>query len=303
MNSLFDLYFFKLYNLHEAHFYIFMSNKLHGPLILILSMVFAVIGTTMVRYLSYKYTPESVLFYKSFWALITLFCYHQNFNSFKIGIQQSVFLPNIIRALFGTLGVWLWVQAVQSIPLADASTLSLMSSFFAALIGYFFLKEKNTLYKNLALFSGFIGAYIIIAPSFSIKNIYYIYPIGSAFCFGLSAVLARYLALKNQEKVTSFYLFSTMLFFSLASFSLVLPLTIQDFAILALIGITYGLSQLMYVRAYAYEEASYLANFKFLKVPLHTIMAFLFFQEIPTCSTLTGFLVIVFALLLLVYKR
>jgi S-adenosylmethionine uptake transporter len=283
--------------------YVLMSNKLHGPFILILSMVFAVIGTTLVRYLSHKYTPESVLFYKSFWSLMTLFYYHQNFNSLITDIQQSAFLPNITRALFGTLGVWLWVQAIQSIPLSDASTLSLTSSFFAALIGYFFLKEKSTIYKNLALFSGFIGAYIIIAPSFSIKNIYYIYPVGSAFCFGMSGVLARYLALKNQEKVTSFYLFSTMLLFSLASFHVAFPQNMQDFGILAFIGITYGLSQLMYVRAYAYEEASYLANFKFLKVPLHTFMAFLFFQEIPTYTTLTGFLVIISALLLLVYKR
>lgn len=280
-----------------------MTKKLHGPSILLLSMTCAAIGTIFIRYLSHKYTPESILFYKSFWALITLFCYYQNIYTFKKGFQESNILPNIVRASFGTFGVWLWIQSVQHIPLSDASTLSLTSSFFAALIGYMFLKEKNTLYKNIALLSGFIGAYIIISPTFSIKNLYYIYPLGSAFCFGLSAVLARYLALKNQEKITSLYLFTTMLFFSLLTLKVTLPENLHDCGVFAIVGVSYGLSQLMYVRAYTYDETSYLANFKFLKVPLHAFMGFLFFQEIPSDTTFSGFFVIVLALLLLVYKK
>jgi uncharacterized membrane protein len=94
-----------------------------------------------------------------------------------------------------------------------------------------------------------------------------------------------------------------MLFFALASLKVTSPENMPDFWILAIIGVSYGLSQLMYVRAYTYDETSYLANFKFLKVPLHACMAFIFFAEFPTYTTLIGFLVIVSALILLVYKK
>jgi drug/metabolite transporter (DMT)-like permease len=84
-----------------------MTHKLYGPAILLLSMTCAAIGTTFIRYLSQKYSPETILFYKSFWALMTLFCYYKNIYSFKKGFQESNFLPNMLRASFGTLGVWL----------------------------------------------------------------------------------------------------------------------------------------------------------------------------------------------------
>ena len=279
-----------------------IKNKIYAPLILCLSMLLAASGNVCVKFLSHHYYTASILFFKSFFALIFLFIYHPNLKALKKDVLKSDIKPNMLRAIVGTIGVWLWIYSVKYISLPDAATLGLTSSLFGSLLGYMFLREKNTASKNVALIAGFIGAAIIIKPCFCSETFYYLLPIGSAFCFGASSVLARFLVLKNQEFVTSFYLFCMMIFSSIISLKIQLPISFFDFFIFLFVGLFYGCSQLSYVRAYFYEETSYLANFKFLKVVINTLLAYLFFTETPTYSTALGFFLISLSLSLLIYK-
>ncbi|CAO5682902.1 MAG: Riboflavin transporter [Holosporales bacterium] len=279
----------KIRLLHKSSFW--------GGFILVLSMIFMSFGNGFLHFLSTKYAPFSVLFYKSFFALFVLLFFLRSFDALKKTICTSFLKYNILRALVGTLGVLLWIPSVQHLALQEVSALSLTSSFFSAFGGYVLLKEKTTIRKNLCLIFGFLGAYIILHPHFETKNWFYILPIASAFCFGLSAVLARYLALKNQEYTTSFYLFLTMIGISFP-FGFVIPSSFKDAVFLGCIGIFYGMAQILYVKAYRYAEASHLAQYKFLKVPLHTLWGVLFFCEVPTFFSILGTIIIICALFL-----
>jgi S-adenosylmethionine uptake transporter len=273
------------------------KSSLYGGFILIISIVSMSIGNSFVHSLSTKYSAFSILFYKSIFALLLLLILQPSLSDFKKGLVASKPLYNVLRAIIGTLGVLLWIPSVQNLTLHEVSALSLTSSFFSAFGGYLFLKEKSTYQKNIALVIGFIGAYIIIHPHFEEGNWLYILPLGSALCFGASGVLARILALQDQEYITSFYLFGTMILVSLP-FGLIIPATVNDGLILGCIGILYGASQILYVKAYKYGEASYLAGYKFLKVPLHSFFGVLFFMEIPSTFSILGTVVIIFSLIL-----
>lgn len=280
-----------------------MQFSLKGPITLFLSMLSTSIGNSFIHYLSGRYSCFQILFYKSFFSIILLCLCIPSWKNFYNNLNTTHLIPNLSRAIIGTTGVLLWIPAAQHIPLADSSTLSLTSSFFGLLLGYVFLKEKPYFYKNFALIMGFLGSYLIIQPLFKEQNIYYLLPLASAFCFGISGVFARFLILKDQEYMTSFYLFLTMFVCSLIFSDKLLPFSLMDFIFLIIIGFSYGISQLLYVRAYKYEEVSYLANFKFLRVPLHVLIAFSFFSEIPSIETLIGFIVIMSSLIILVYKK
>ncbi|MBP9752717.1 MAG: DMT family transporter [Proteobacteria bacterium] len=273
------------------------ERSFFGGMILIISMIFMSIGNGFVHHLSNKYDAISILFYKSFFSLFVLMIVCPSFSALKQSLYSSSLKYNLLRAIAGTCGSFLWIPSVQFLNLQDVSALSLTSSLFSAVGGYFFLKEGKTFGKILCLIFGFLGAYIILNPHFETKNWLYLLPIGSAFCFGMSAVLARYLTLKNQEYTTSLYLFLTMLFISLP-FGFVLPQTAYDGLILSIIGLLYGASQILYVKSYKYAQASYLANYKFLKVPFHALWGTLFFCEIPTLSALIGTLFIILAIFL-----
>ncbi|CAO5680339.1 MAG: Riboflavin transporter [Holosporales bacterium] len=235
------------------------------------------------------------MFYKSFWAFIVLLLTRVNQPAFFKSIRHSSFKPNIIRALIGSVGVILWIRSVQCLPLRDVSALSLTSSFFSAFGGYLLYKEPMNRYKNIGLLIGFLGACIIIHPHFKQKEWLYLFPLLSAFCFGISALLARYLAKRDQEHVTSFYLFLTMVIVS-APYGAQFNIPMTDLFILMAIGISYGISQLLYVKSYVYAETSYLAPVKYIKVPLHLLAGLLLFQEIPTVESLVGIAILFLAL-------
>jgi drug/metabolite transporter (DMT)-like permease len=273
------------------------NDRLKGGLILILSMIAMTIGNSLLHALSAQYSAFNILFYKSLFALILLFILHPSLQNLQKDVLSSKKVLSILRAIVGTCGVLFWIPSIRYLSLQDASALSLTSSFFSAYGGYLLLKEKHFLYKTFGLLTGFTGALIIIHPHFNEGNWYYLLPLLSAFCFGISATLARYLALQNQEYTTSFYLFTTMLLIS-SPLGYMIPYTLQDFLILVIIGLLYGLSQILYVKAYKYAETSYLASYKFLKVPLHGLFGFIFFCEIPTAISLIGTVIIIFSIFL-----
>lgn len=277
------------------------QGQAFGGLVLFLSIAAAALGNSLTHALGCKYPASVILFYKSFFALTFLLGGYLIQNPFKTLVIASSLKWLVIRSLVGALGVYFWIPSIQNIPLSQASALSLTSSFFSTWGGYLFLKERPTWQKNISLVLGFLGAYLIIHPHFSKGNLFYLYPLVSALCFGISGTLTRYITRNNSEYTVSFYLFLIMTLISIP-YGARLPITLWDGAILALIGAFYGLSQLLYAKAYVYAEASYLAPFKYLKAPFHLILGLLFFAEIPNFYDLLGFLIIVIGLKFLLKK-
>lgn len=273
-----------------------LSYQHKGVAILVLSILAMTAGNCFVHGLSCKYSSWTILFYKSLWALVLLLVTRSSYKKFFLDVKHASIKLNMARALFGCLGGILWIRSVQCLPLQDVSALGLTSSFFSAFGGYILFKEKSNHYKNIGLFIGFLGAYIIIHPHFKNEEWLYIFPLLSAFCFGVSALLARFLATHDQEATTSFYLFVTMLVVSIP-FGFGWPNGILDACFLMMIGLCYGVSQILYVKAYSYAEASYLASFKYIKVPLHMLAGFLFFTELPNFSSLLGIFILISALI------
>ena len=265
-------------------------------LILCASIFLVVLSNSLVHLLGAKYSTITILFYKSIVGCVWLTAAF--YNKIQAITHVTRIKSLIIRTCVGIVGVFTWILSVQTITLSSASTLSLTSSFFSALGGYLFLKEETSWIKNISIVLGFCGAVFIISPHCSQGNFFYFLPLLSALCFGISSTLTRHLAKYESEWAISFYLFAAMALCALP-FGARLPHSITDFFILFCIGALYAMSQFLFVRAYKYAEASYLAAFKFLKPPLHMIVGFFFFKEVLDIYDLIGFLMIVLSLKLL----
>jgi len=267
-----------------------------GGVLLCASILSAVLSNSLVHFLGAKYSTITILFYKSIVGFICLaVAFYDDVQSITCVKRIK---PLMIRTCVGIIGVFAWILSVQNIALSSASTLSLTSGFFSALGGYIFLKEETSWIKNTSIVLGFCGAVFVISPHFSQGNLFYCLPLLSALCFGISSTLTRYLARDESEWAISFYLFSVMALCALP-FGARLPHSITDFFILLCIGFLYAVSQFLFVRAYKYAEASYLAPFKFLKPPLHMIVGFFFFKEVLDIYDLIGFTMIALSLKLI----
>ena len=67
------------------------------------------------------------------------------------------------------------------------------------------------------------------------------------------------------------------------------------FLLLSLQGLIGVLNMILMTKAMTISDVSYLAPYDFLRLPIISVLAFLFFDEIPEFSTLIGALIIFFS--------
>jgi drug/metabolite transporter (DMT)-like permease len=77
---------------------------------------------------------------------------------------------------------------------------------------------------------------------------------------------------------------------------------IQDFALLALIGVTGGSANLFLTQSYKLSEVSLVAPLKYLALIFAIIFGYLIWNEIPTIKTLIGASLVVLASLI-IFRR
>ena len=98
-----------------------------------------------------------------------LFIRHGSRNA--LAMPRTGWPPLILRALFGTLGIFANFYALSHIPIGNAAILNKLSPFFAVLFSWFWIGEKINARQLLTVIGAFIGALFVIKPTFAIRTI------------------------------------------------------------------------------------------------------------------------------------
>lgn len=240
-------------------------------------------------------------FFRNFVAVIfALIILLKNKSSFKWKKGNLKFL--ILRSAIGTLGIICNFYAIDHIALADASILNKMSPFFVILFSLILLKEKLTVIQGSVVFLAFLGALLVIKPSF--VNIDFI-PSVVGLIGGMSAGFAYTMVriLGKRKENGSFIVF----FFSAFSCLSMLPFLIFDFhpmtiwQLLMLIGA--GLSaaggQFSITAAYCHAPAKEISVYDYSQIIFSTLLGLIFLGELPDMLSLAGYLIIISAAILM----
>ena len=78
---------------------------------------------------------------------------------FRAGKGNTIYL--LLRAGFGTLGIFCNFYAIDHLALSDANMLNKLSPFFAIIFSYFLLKERAAFYQIMCVIVAFIGTLFI----------------------------------------------------------------------------------------------------------------------------------------------
>lgn len=199
----------------------------------------------------------------------------------------------LTRSAFGTIGMVLFFYSISNLVTADAGALNKLSSFFLIGFSFFFLKEKVTRKQLIAIVIAFLGALLIIKPSFEITILPYITSILAAAFAGAAYTVLRMLG--NKEKY-----YTVVLFFSTFSIIALLPFVIMDyvpmtssqvfFLILTGLGATVG--QFGTTIAYKYAPAREISIFNFSNVVFVALLAIPILGELPDAISILGYFVI-----------
>ena len=199
------------------------------------------------------------------------------------------------------------------LPLGTATALFFVTPFLITIFAHFFLKEEIGMRRWSAVVVGFIGVYITLNPDFSNFNYLSLLPILCAFCYSLSMIIIKKTSDKDSVYTQTFTFYIGAIILSIIFYFIIgdgkydisdHPASqfifrewFVDFnssiLLMSVTGVTATVAFLLLFTAYSIASPSVISPFEYSILFWSPLLGWLYFDEIPTLSTVIGILIIV----------
>jgi len=219
-------------------------------------------------------------------------------------------LCRVILFFFGFSSFYI---SLTVLPLGTATALFFVTPFLITIFAHFFLKEEIGPRRWAAIAVGFIGVYITLNPDFSNFNYLSLLPILCAFCYSLSMIIIKMTSDKDSVYTQTFTFYIGAIIFSMifyfvigdgkfnttehpaAQFILREWFVDIENSILFMVatGVTATVAFLLLFTAYSIASPAVVSPFEYSILLWSPLIGWLYFNEVPTLSTVIGILIIV----------
>lgn len=295
------------------------ARSIEGVLCIVVSMLLFVGQDMMMKYLLGPYPVWMLIFTRSVVTLLVL-----TPIILHLGAPHRLFTPlwpwHLLRAaLFGS-GFSLFYAAFPYMGLAEVSTIFFAAPLITSLLATVFLGEKIGLHRGIALVAGFVGVVIAMQPTSDAFRWVAILPFICAVTYAISQIIMRKIGDRESTLTVGLY---TIVFAGI----LIAPggwlvnqvievgpgmehlrtdwpvPPLSHVPLLALLGLTGMVAYMLLSRAYQVASATLVAPFDYTYLPFATVLAYFFWNEVPTVSTLAGMALIVASGLYIGYRE
>ena len=292
-----------------------MSKKNNNPkgiiLILIAMMVFSVQDGIMKHIYNFVSLYEIYLIRTvvSF-ILILIFLI---LTKKPIVFKSQYPILTLCRVILFFFGFSSFYISLTVLPLGTATALFFVTPFLITIFAHFFLKEEIGPRRWAAIAVGFIGVYITLNPDFSNFNYLSLLPILCAFCYSLSMIIIKMTSDKDSVYTQTFTFYIGAIIFSMifyfvigdgkfntiehpaAQFILREWFVEIENSILFMVatGVTATVAFLLLFTAYSIASPAVVSPFEYSILLWSPLIGWLYFNEVPTLSTVIGILIIV----------
>ncbi|MGZ9722422.1 DMT family transporter [Rhizobium miluonense] len=208
-----------------------------------------------------------------------------------------------IRAGMLTLSMVSFVTTLQVMEVADAIAIFFVEPMILTILSSIFLKETIGWRRYTACAVGFIGAMLIIQPSFQEVGFVALLPVVTALCIAVYVMITRVVSHSEDAWPMQFQTGIWGIAFSLillligqatgfAILNTVMPDLIAMLYLLG-VGVTAAVAGILTVHAYRAVPASKLAPLQYFEIVSATIFGWLVFDNFPNAIKWLGILIII----------
>lgn len=202
------------------------------------------------------------------------------------------------RGFLIAMATLLFFSGLKYLPIADAISIFFIEPLLVTLLSAVFLGEAVGWRRLSAIAVGFIGALIIIRPTFAEIDMPVLFPVGAAFCFSFYILLTRKLV-KDEDPIRlqffagtfGFVVMSIALYFGknndVEILSAIWPTTSQ-WMLLGGLGLIATIGHMLVVLAYQRAPVGVLAPFQYVEIIGATVLGFIIFDDFPDLVTWIG---------------
>ena len=274
-----------------------------GVIFLIIELILSFFIASIVKLLEPNIPIFQILFYRYLLSLPLLVIYGFFKHGSKILQVNNVRLL-LLRIICGFLGLVMWFLAVAKIDISLATVLFNTMPLFITILSAVIALERVGLRRSIAVITGFFGVIFIVLPintSFDFWGV--LYAILGAIFAGLMFVFIRMLGKTNASIPTAIWYNSFGVVISAIilllsghnldnSFSLLMHKDLPWGYLLAL-GLLASFQQFCLAESHRYADASALAPFHYLAIPIGVAFGVILFNETITAKFLVGAVIII----------
>lgn len=207
------------------------------------------------------------------------------------------------RGCLIALATTLFFTGLAYLPLADAISIFFVEPLLVTLLSALLLGEQVGWRRMAAIAVGFLGALIVIRPTFTEVGWAVLYPVGTALCFSFYILLTRKLVAADDPIRLQFFagffgllVMSVAIWIGTGSDFPILRATWPDsnqWLMLAALGLIATIGHLLVVFAFRMASVAVLAPFQYVEIIGATLLGLIFFNDFPDPVTWLGIGIIV----------
>ena len=210
---------------------------------------------------------------------------------------------HFLRGALLAVATLFFFRGLVYLPIADAISIFFIEPMLVTLLSIALLGESVGRRRLTAIAVGFVGAIVVIRPSFAEVGWPVLFPAAAALCFSFYILLTRKLSVIESPVRMQFFagIFGMAVvgcalivgtFNDIEAITAVWP-TVNQWMLLGLLGLLGTVGHLMVVYAYQRAEVCVLASFQYIEIISATILGYLIFQDFPDGPTWIGIALIV----------
>ena len=188
----------------------------------------------------------------------------------------------------------LFFYSISIISMAKALTLAFIAPLITTALSPLLLNEKVGFKRWSAVIVGFLGSLIVIRPGFIDFNLATIAGLGTGFFYGIYLIVTRKLHTSDNTLLT--LLLTGVVGLVLGSFIVPfvwIDLSLNQWLLLALMGIFACLGHFFLILSLKYADASKLAPLGYFEIVTNVILGYYFFSDFPDTWSWLGLFIII----------
>jgi len=299
-----------------------LRSNLFGAAAATGAMAFFSVTDVTIKFLSGDYPLHEIVLFRSFVGPLTILIFFLPFVG-GFGVFRTRRLGmHLFRGLCVVLANLFFFVGLAVLPLAEAVAIFFVSPLLITVLSIIFLGERVGPRRWLAIVAGLIGVVIIVRPGTESFQIASLLPMLAALCYAMLHILTRHIGATESAVTMTLYIQISFVLVSLLmglflgggqldndlhpSMSFLLrewhmP-QVWEYWLFIAIGMTNAVGGFLISFAYRHGEATFVAPFEYVAMPISILWGIMVFGESPDLLGFAGIALIMASGLFMVYR-
>lgn len=269
-------------------------HTFRGILLMCAAVVTFACMDTIAKYLGSYYASPTIVWVRYLFQMLAMLIVLAPRMGWRL-VRTANLRFQVVRGGVLALSSLIFFEAIRTMPLPEASSITFLSPLFIAVLAGPTLGERVHPSTWIALAAGFIGVLFIVRPGGGIFTWVALLPLSTAFLMAIYQIMTRKIARVDPTFTTLFYpaLVGTIGIPIVFPRSIELPNTVWHALLFVVLGLLGAFGHFLLIKALEFAPATVLAPFVYTQLATVVMLSVIVFGHFPDGWALVGMTIIV----------